>query len=130
MQEEQPLIPYEATAKLLGQFQRTPNRLEDLVATGVSLDEAACIITEEEVVTSFCSAISSRGQETEYLASWHSSVRSDCSKKFKNLKEQNPLSGREIINQDKDLQLLNGIRRGVHRAMVRNQRLPAISYPS
>ena len=129
MQERSRLLPDEATDKLLGQFERTPETLEQLMATGLSLDEAVCEITEL-IASGFYQPLPTdtvpyapRGREIEYLARWHSSVRADCSAKFESLKDQNPTTPKEELNQVRELQLLNGIRRGVHRAMVRSQGL-------
>jgi hypothetical protein len=72
------------------------------------------------VATSFCGHLSSRGEEVQYLTQWHTSVRADCSSRFRELKETKPNADRAELNQERDLQLLNGIRRGVHRAMVKS----------
>lgn len=126
MSEYQPMPPNQATVKLLNQFKRTPspNTLEQLVETGLTLDEAVCQITEF-VATGFCVGLPTHGHETEYLGMWHYLLRADCSEKFAELKDKKPTATREELNQDRELQLLNGIRRGVHRAMVRNQNLYA-----
>lgn len=129
MSEKVLLTPSEATAKLLNQFESypSPNTLTQLAEESGSLAEAACWITAH-VATTFCSALDSRGQETEYLSKWHRSVKKECSVLYDALLAIDPTMSREDVNQGRSLQLLNGIRRGVHRAMVRNQKLPNYRY--
>ena len=127
MPEAKSLPPDEATARLLYQFSRRPSELEQMVDQGIELDEAVCQLTEALAngfyIPSFETVpMTLRGREVEYLAQWHLFVKGLCSDNYRALRHQRPELSREELNQLEDLQLLNGIRRGVHRAMVDNQR--------
>ncbi|MHB1865168.1 MAG: hypothetical protein ACYCPS_03335 [Candidatus Saccharimonadales bacterium] len=119
MNRETLLEPHEATAKLFSQYERDPETIDLLVNEGMALEDAVCLVTQW-VATSFCEGLSP-GKELNYLSSWNKSVRTDCSIKFFILLEDDPTLRREDVKNDKNLQILNGIRRGVHRAMKRTQ---------
>lgn len=131
MPEKPQLPPSEATANLLEQFEQFPGVLEQAVETDRSLSDAVCDVTFF-VVTESWAPISDgvpqpdTGPETEHLEQWHSSLQAECVEKFEALRTQNPDMSEREINLDKELQLLNGVRRGVYRALVRNQDLSTV----
>lgn len=123
MSEKAQFFPFEATAELLGQLEGMPlpNRPNGSVATSTPLVEVASQITEY-VAPDFLGNLPGLGQQVEYLTAWYSSVKGDCSITFSYLRKESPTLSREDLNATRELQLLNGIRRGVHRAMVKTHK--------
>ena len=118
--------PTEATAKLVCQFQARGDTFELVEAETGSTLKAAAVITEIAAGT-FTSDLPldipsniRRHMEFEYFSRWHRALKSECSDRYSELREvAEPGVTKAEINQDETLQLLNGIRRGVHKAMLR-----------
>jgi hypothetical protein len=116
MPETRVLSPLEATDKLVAQFGRPSETLDVLTETMGDRVDAIAALT-----ATVAPGFSHDQPEHEYLNDWHSFVRADCSSTYDRLRTANPGASREEINQDDNLQILNGIRRGVHMAIVRYQ---------
>jgi hypothetical protein len=117
MPNREALRPIEATDKLIQQFNIEGGVFAELEADGESPDKIATELTAL-VATTFKSCLGTPAAEIEYLAAWRQSLREDCSARFRQLQREDPLLSKVELNQYRDLLVLNGIRRGVHRAIA------------
>ncbi len=116
----QPITFCAATDKLVDQFARAENFENLRDANGLSDGETAAELTRL-VAASFTFELPSPAHAVMYLAGWHATLRADCSEMYRTLRQQDPELSREQANQNPELEILNGIRRGVHRALVREE---------
>jgi len=103
--------------------QKSFETLDALIEHTGSRTEAVAILIEMTASSDF---MGTHGESIVGLAGWNEYLRSRCSERYQALATvlsagQNP--SRQEVNQDKLLQDLNGIRRGVHRALVRQHGL-------
>jgi len=105
-----------ATQKLIGQFENSET-FAMLEAQGATTMEVATDLTAIAAAT-FLGDIAVQHQRFMYLSAWHRSAKNACSDRFQELQKVDYRVSRVTLNQVRDLQLLNGVRRGVHRAMV------------
>lgn len=126
--------PEVATAKLASRFTHLPGIIVEQSHARpdrpVSYQEIMVEITHV-VATNFTSPVGSAalltpGQEFQQLVTWNRWLRAACSERYADLQDPSKFDseglGREALNRDPDLVMLNGIRRGVHRAMKTSQR--------
>lgn len=113
------MLPEEATDKLLSQLQARSETFEMLEESTGSILEAATVITMI-AADSFTSGLyktfsqhRAQHEERVYYSEWEKTLRSRCSERYSKLKDASPDPNKEVINQDEELLMLNGIRRGV-----------------
>lgn len=116
MIEHVPMSPTDATMKLMHQFPGSET-FEAILEQGSTPEEAALFITSF-VATTFTHDLSA-GEEIAYLSEWHRGMRDHCSLEYGALRQAHPEATREELNQNPTLQILNGIRRGVRSALVK-----------
>ena len=121
MPDREPILPREATDKLVRQFNIEGGMFIEQEAAGKSPFELASAITEL-AATTFTQCLDTSSAEFEYLSLWHRSVRGDCSDRYRQLAEEDPGAKKVTIREDRELQILNGVRRGVSRAMLAKHR--------
>lgn len=90
-----------------------------------SRKEAIAIIVGEQAVSEFSGQPT--GQVIQHLTAWHQIVADRCSEKY--LKLRKGWLDRDAANRDPELETLNGIRMGVHRAMVAQQNTTYTQHP-
>ncbi|MCA9330969.1 hypothetical protein KC957_02895 [Candidatus Saccharibacteria bacterium] len=125
--------PELATAKLQSQFTRTPDFITEqshrLPEKPRTREEIITDITAL-VATTFTMSIdgevpSTPGQEFQQLVTWNHWLRSTCSDRYAQLSDPSLYDceglGKEALNRNPDLLMLNAIRRGVKKAMKRSQ---------
>lgn len=125
--------PEAATAKLQSQFSRTPDFIAE---QSHRLPEKPR--TREEIITDITAIVATTftmpvgdevlptpGQEFQQLVVWNHWLKSACSDRYAQLKNPELYDseglGKEALNRDPQLLMLNAIRRGVKRAMKHSQ---------
>ncbi len=116
--------PYEAVDKLLGQLLVGGETFETIERQTGNPLEAATVITTL-VTGTFTHGLykefgprQGKHEEALYLSRLHRTAKKRCSELYSELKDEEPTISKEELNHDRELLMLNGIRRGVHRAMV------------
>jgi len=108
---------YEATEELILKIQLN-EAVPAMVDEGMARIDAIASIACMEVETVFKEV--EPAKKAEGLSLWNAIVQSRCEERFSELRDVMPNTPRELINEDPDLETLNGIRRGIRRAMGRS----------
>ncbi len=125
--------PGYATTKLVTQFERLPDFLitqghrdpanpvnhQDIIA------EVTACVASGFTRTTDGESLPTPGQEFQQLIVWNRWLRAACSERYAELCDPTKYDteglGRDALNRDPELFVLNGIRRGVKRAMKQSQ---------
>ncbi len=105
-----------ATDRLIDQFNRGNDLIPTIVASGTPKIEAITDVTAI-VATTFFRDARTRGDEAQGLSVWHQNLRSRCRTTFQELSQNYPDLEKEDVNAIDELLVLNGIRRGIKKAM-------------
>lgn len=95
-----------------------------IIEAGHTVKEAYAGIVAVSATTFFAD-IEEHQQEPEYLSYWHATVQERCSARYADLLLANPSASRTRLNEDVQLQRLNGFRKGLQMARTRSYKTNA-----